>query len=220
MLDDTVALRRCLTALRECQHSELNEIIVADGGTSDECCSIALEFGARYCRSERGRGRQMNRATELASGEWFWFLHADCVPAPESLNALLMCDPREVWGCFRHRIDARSWMLRVIEAMDNLRARALRMPYGDQGVFVRADSFRSVGGFDVVPLLEDVFLARRLAEVRAPIVLKPVLKSDARRWLRNGIVPTMLTNWRIVFEFSVLKKSPEELAALYYKMKA
>lgn len=166
---------------------------------------------------ECGRALQMNRGAEIARGEWLWFLHADGVPAAESIAAICDLDAHTVWGCFRHRIDAPSCWFRVIEAADNLRARVASMPYGDQGIFARAEVFRSLGGFDSVPLLEDVLLARRLGEIAAPRILKPILKTDARRWLRKGILSTTLTNWRIMIEFSVLKKSPAELAKLYQR---
>lgn len=217
VLNDAEALRRCLGALRNCLHSGQNQIIVADGGASAECRAVAIEFCAEYVSSECGRALQMNRGAEIARGEWLWFLHADGVPAAESIAAIWDLDDQTLWGCFRHRIDAPSRWFRVIEAADNLRARVAGLPYGDQGIFVRADVFRSLGGFDSVPLLEDVLLAQRLGELAAPRVLKPILKTDARRWLRKGILSTTLTNWRIMAEFSVLKKSPVELAKLYQK---
>ena len=218
VLNDTLALRRCLNALRACEQSELNQIIVVDGGASPECRATALEFGAAHVSSEPGRGVQMNRGAALATGAWLWFLHADCTASKACVASFLDRETSDVWGCFQHSIDAPSKWLRVIEAADNWRARALRTPYGDQGIFVRADVFRAVGGFEPVRLLEDVLLARRLAEWRAPLVLKPLLTCDARRWLRDGILHTTLTNWRIVFEFACLKKTPDELAALYHKM--
>lgn len=217
VLNDAAALRTCLAALRKCAHSEHIQIIVADGGASTECRAFADEFGARYIACERGRARQMNHGAALALGKWLWFLHADCIPDAASLGAILDLDTHAFWGCFKHRIDAPGIALRVIEAADNLRARTVGLPYGDQGIFVQANVFRGLGGYACVPFLEDVLLARRLNEISAPRVLKPILKTDARRWLSRGVVRTTLTNWRIMFAYLALGKTPEELAAWYRK---
>jgi len=216
VLNDNAALRRCVAALRGCTQSDFNQIIIADGGASDECQAIAQEYGAEYVCSECGRGRQMNAGAAVAAGEWLWFLHADCVPAQDAIAAILELDAGTEWGCFRHRIGAANPWLRVIETADNLRARVMRLPYGDQGIFVRADCFRAVGGMQVVPLMEDVMLSKALAERSAPRILKPVLVTDARRWIQHGVLKTMLMNWRMMLEFSVLKRTPEELAKRYY----
>ncbi len=215
VLNDAPALKRCLTALLACGHSDDNQIIVADGGNSDECRTLCENFGAAWVACPAGRAKQMNRAAEFATGGWLWFLHADCEPARESIDALFDLDARAAWGCFAHQIDAPSPWLRIIESADNFRARMFSLPYGDQGIFVRADVFRDVGKFDEVPLLEDVLIARKLAEYGAPRVLKPILKTDARRWMRDGILRTTLTNWRIMFELCARNKPPIELAALY-----
>lgn len=217
VLNDDDALRRCLSALQGCARADQNEIIVADGGASDAARSIASEFAASYLRSERGRARQMNNAAKLARGEWLWFLHADCIPAPDSIVALLSLDTRAAWGCFRHRIDAPSALLRIIEGMDTLRAKLASLPYGDQGIFVRRSTFGSIGNYEDIPLLEDVQLARRLARYGAPRVLRPVLRCDARRWLRNGILNTTLTNWGIMARFLTGMRTPEELARVYQR---
>jgi rSAM/selenodomain-associated transferase 2 len=215
VLNDALALRRCLVAL-SAQASILDtEIIVVDGGSDPASQTVALESSARYLTSPRGRAAQMNAGAKLARGAVLWFLHADCVPAPESLAALNELSPSVRWGCFRHRIDAPSLMLRVIERADNFRAHWLRLPYGDQGIFVRRDEFERFGGFPPVPLLEDVMLARTLARHVSPCVLKPLLRSDARRWLERGIVRTTLTNWKILWLHFVAGRTPDELAHIY-----
>ena len=216
VLNDAPALRRCLEALAADRGSDASiETIVVDGGNDSAAAEIARDLGAAYLNTERGRATQMNAGAAVARGEWLWFLHADCIPAAGSLAALKNLDSAARWGCFRHRIDAPSAALRVIERADNFRARWLHMPYGDQGIFVRRADFESAGRFAAVPLLEDVLLARALGKLSAPRVLRPILKSDARRWLRRGIFATTWLNWKIMWLFLVAGKSPSELAALY-----
>lgn len=214
VVNDGIALRGCLGALSLCADAHANEVIVADGGGGADIARIAEEFGAAYVSCARGRAVQMNRAAQLARGEWLWFLHADCLPDAQSLSALRELRANDFWGCFRHRIDSKRRAFRVIEAMDNLRAR-LGCPYGDQGIFVRAETFRALKGFPEIPLLEEVVLARSLNERGAPRVLKPLLLANARRWNSRGITATTLRNWRIMFNFLSGRKTPHELAAHY-----
>ena len=216
VLNNAPTLRRCLVALAADRGSDASiETIVVDGGNDSAAAEVSREFSVTYLNAERGRAAQMNAGAAFARGEWLWFLHADCIPAAGSLAALKNLDSAARWGCFRHRIDAPSAALRVIERADNFRARWLRMPYGDQGIFVRRADFESAGRFAAVPLLEDVLLARALGKLSAPRVLLPILKSDARRWLRRGIFATTWLNWKIMWLFLVVGKSPAELAALY-----
>ena len=78
--------------------------------------------------------------------------------------------------------------------MTNWRARVLRRPYGDQGLFTTADLFRTVGGFPEWPIMEDVEFVRRLRrEGRIDIAAAPMLIS-ARRWQQQGIIHTTLIN--------------------------
>jgi rSAM/selenodomain-associated transferase 2 len=214
VLNDSLALRRCLDALKT-QRDASVEIIVVDGANDDACRMLSQEYDAAYLKSERGRALQMNAGAAQARGEILWFLHADCTPAVESVKALKELDAKTAWGCFRHRIDAPGISLRLIECADNFRARWLRLPYGDQGMFVRRDAFERAGKFAAVPLLEDVLLARALRRESGPRVLRPVLNSDARRWVERGVLRTTLTNWKIMWLYFFGGRSPEELAQIY-----
>ena len=44
----------------------------------------------------------------------------------------------------------------------SLRSRWLQMPYGDQALFLKADTFHELGGFPDLPIMEDFEIVRRL----------------------------------------------------------
>lgn len=54
------------------------EIIVVDGGSTDETVAIASRY-ARVLSSQRGRACQMNLGATEARGDVLLFLHADTV---------------------------------------------------------------------------------------------------------------------------------------------
>jgi hypothetical protein len=102
----------------------------------------------------------------------------------------------------------------LIERGDSLRARLLKLPYGDQGIFLRCETFRKLGGFPEVRLMEDVLLMRKLRKI-SPIPLLPgPLYADARRWQRHGVIRQTLRNWSILTA-ERLGVSPDRLADFY-----
>ena len=215
VLNDATALRVCLAALL----NSAAEIVVADGGRDAAIAEICAAHGATYVASAPGRAMQMNAAAKLARGEWLWFLHADSVPAADSVAAIAALDAGADWGCFCHRLDHAGIALRIIEYTDNLRAR-IGLPYGDQGIFVRRSVFEQLGGYENVPILEDLLLARTLKQRCSPRVLPNVLNSSARRWTHDGVIFTTATNWRILWKFYIGESSIDDIAAFYRERRA
>jgi hypothetical protein len=74
-----------------------------------------------------------------------------------------LMDPKTVLGAFRFKTDWALPAMRLIEMAANLRSRVFKMPYGDQGLFLRSGTFWHWGGFAPVPIAEDLLLARRAA---------------------------------------------------------
>src|SRR5579859_73361 len=54
-----------------------DEVIVADGGSTDATTRIASEHGARVVESDPPRSRQLNRAATTTGADNLLFLHAD-----------------------------------------------------------------------------------------------------------------------------------------------
>ncbi|RKY91980.1 MAG: hypothetical protein DRQ01_06885, partial [Ignavibacteriae bacterium] len=48
--------------------TEMVEIIVSDGGSTDNTINIAEKLGVKVCRSKKGKGVQMNRAAKSSNG--------------------------------------------------------------------------------------------------------------------------------------------------------
>src|SRR5688500_12281657 len=132
------------------------------------------------------RAAQMNAGAARASGDWLLFLHADSRLPPGWEDRLRAAPAAAIGGWFRFALDDPAWQARVIERGVAWRVRLLRLPYGDQGVFVRRDAFRQLGGFAPLPLLEDVDFVRRLRRA-GPVFEVPLpLLTSSRRWRRDG----------------------------------
>lgn len=192
------------------------EIILVDGGSRDDTRRIARDYGIQVVKSPPGKAAQMNRGAELAQGSILLFAHAD-TRLPDGFIPLIrntLRDPNIVAGAFRLEIDACGWNLRLIETCANWRAEWLQMPYGDQGLFLRTETFRRVGGYLEIPIMEDFELVRRLRRIGCIRVLKAHARTSARRWKALGWWRTTMLNWMVVLGYG-LGVSPLRLAQWY-----
>ncbi len=194
------------------------EVIIADGSSHDTTLEVAASSGARTISSPRGRARQMNVGAREAKGKFLLFLHADTL-LPDGFADYIssILSRRGVSaGAFQLKFHPPLPGLRFIERLANWRARALQWPYGDQGIFLRADRFRALGGFAEIPLMEDVDLIRRLRH-QGGIAIAPVsIVTSSRRWKNHGVWRTSLKNQLILTGY-LAGISTDRLARWYYK---
>ena len=172
------------------------EVIVVDGQSTDATRAVARRAAARVYAVPRGRARQMNAGAAVATGEYLLFLHADTrLPAGFAGHVRrTLARPGIVAGAFDLTIDGPHWSMRVLERLVKFRSRRLRMPYGDQAIFLQTATFRAVGGFPELEIMEDFELVRRLRrQGRIALVAAPVVTS-ARRWRGEGLLRTTFVN--------------------------
>ncbi|NIP85429.1 MAG: glycosyltransferase [Planctomycetales bacterium] len=174
-----------------------DEVIVSDGGSRDGSLGIAAGGRCQLIEGPAGRAIQQNRGAAVASGDVLLFLHADnwlAAGAGNQIRKLLEKD-RVLCGAFFQRIESPRVWYRLIEYGNAARVRHLGMAYGDQGIFVRRQTFLSAGGFPQVSLMEDVRLMRSLRRISRPVLLPGPLHVSPRRWQKNGVIRQTLCNW-------------------------
>lgn len=192
------------------------ELLVVDGGSTDNTVDIAKSLGAQVLSSSPGKAKQMNAGAEAAHGNILLFLHCDTKLAPGFVGQVeaALNQPEISAGAFQLSIDGKGFGLRVIEWLVNFRSKILQMPYGDQGIFVTTDMFFSVGEFPPQPIMEDFELMRRLRG-RGKIKILPLhATTSARRWKKLGIMRTTVINQAIILGY-LLGINPEKLAGWY-----
>src|SRR2546427_191695 len=160
-LDEAEALPATLAAARQ---PGVCEVIVVDGGSRDGTLAVARPLADRVLRAPRGRAQQMNAGAAAARADVLLFLHADTrLPAGYAQAvAGALADPAVVGGRFDVRLDAAGFAYRALGRLISLRSRLTRVATGDQAIFVRRAVFEHLGGYPLVPLMEDVALSRAL----------------------------------------------------------
>ena len=161
VFNEAPLIRPFLRHLRE--RAPEAEIIVADGGSSDGTAELARDFCDQLVSSKPNRAVQMNLGVRGASGDVFWFVHADAEVPQKCLNEIsrMLNDPTVVGGFFRIRLPTGP-VYRLTDSFAHYAGVLLRMRCGDHGIFCRRNVFLDVGGFPEVPVMEDVEFFRRL----------------------------------------------------------
>ncbi len=215
MLNESDVIEKYLRALQPFRDKG-HEVIVVDGGSSDNSVKLAEPLADRVIVSRPGRSRQMNGGAKVAKGDLLLFLHADTLLPPNADQSIVegVKVSGRRWGRFDVRLSGRHVLLRAIESLMNLRSRLTGIATGDQAIFVSRELFHSVGGFPDIVLMEDVALSKCLKGKSRPICLREKVLTSSRRWEKNGILRTVLHMWylRLVY---FLGADPNYLAQTY-----
>jgi rSAM/selenodomain-associated transferase 2 len=195
----------------------VRELIVSDGGSTDDTLAIVEAAGARVVTGARGRGRQLAGGAAAARGDWLLFLHADTALeerwADEARAFMAATGDGERAAAFRFALDDRSRPARRANFWVGVRCATLKLPYGDQGLLISRAFYDRLGGFADLPLMEDVDLVRRIGPRRI-VVLKSRAVTSASKYVRDGYWRRTTRNMLLVSRY-LLGADPADLAKRY-----
>ena len=189
------------------------EIIVVEGGKRQ----YALE-GVRVFYGSKGRGKQMNLGSKQAKGSVLLFLHADTqLPFHWDFHIQQAMKKGADYGGFLKVFMPNSLFLRLTSLYNNFITSIFKRFLGDNAMFVSVDAFKNVGGYEDVPLFEDVKLSTALKRFQCAVV-KEYVQTSSRRFMDNGVILTWLKMQyiRILYYLGV---SPFKLYSIYARMK-
>lgn len=212
-LNEVTTIGPCLASL---PRDDTVQVIVVDGRSEDGTPECVRRAGHQLLSTDPPRARQLNLGAARAEGNLLLFLHADSRFPPDGLTALrgALADPPVVGGAFRVAPDTRHPLVRLIFVGANLRLRWGRIAFGDQGIFVRREIFRELGGYRLMSLMEDVEFFDRLRRRGSVVALSPVIRTSARRWQQEGLLKTSGRNALFFFLYR-LGLSPERFRPYY-----
>lgn len=206
-------LEKLIRRLRLFGDGLVKDVIIVDGGSKDGTPEkLAQEFFVM--KSEKGRANQMNAGAKVASGTWLLFLHADTELTPGHISTAVSEGALYKWGRFDVKLSGKKWAYRIIEWFINKRSRLTSVATGDQCIFVRKSVFEDVGGFDEIPLMEDVAISKKLRKVSKPACVEKTVTTSSRRWDEKGTVKTVWLMWKLRFYYWC-GVSPSRLVKMY-----
>lgn len=217
VLNEEVFLGTLLKYLEaHCSSRYIKEIIVVDGGSTDQTIAVASKFKVSLVHSEKGRAKQMNLGTKNATGAIFYFLHADTLP-PKDFEANILnaiSDGCEA-GCFQMKFDSDSRFLRFFAWFTRINYLICRG--GDQSLFITRKLFSKTTGFneDYKVFEDNEFIGRLYKRTKFKILPQKV-RTSARKYEEVGA-------FRLQYHFGVihlknfLGAGPEQLYHYYRK---
>jgi rSAM/selenodomain-associated transferase 2 len=213
VLNESASIHKNLQYLRTITSSITTELIVVDGGSTDNTMALSETDADKVIQTEKGRSIQMNTGAQQASGQFLLFLHADTRLPNQGFPFLLQV---EGWGFYPVRLSGQSWVYRMIETLINLRSKWTSVATGDQCLFVEKDLFDRLGGFANIPLMEDVDMSKRLRQQGAPHIASCSVETSSRKWEQEGVIKTILLMWHLRFLYFI-GVSPSYLVKKYYQ---
>lgn len=191
------------------------EIILVDGGSSDNTVEIASKYG-KVIKSKKGRAFQMNAGAKAATGGILWFLHCDSKIKENCLEEIKKAiDEGYIGGGFGLNFyDLGSKFMKFVSITSNWRARYMGLYFGDQAIFVRRDIFESIGGFKEIDIMEDWDFSKKLNKTGNMKMVNSTVGTSARRFKQGGQLKTLLLMHKIKILY-MLGVAPSKLNKIY-----
>ncbi|MGB5474908.1 MAG: TIGR04283 family arsenosugar biosynthesis glycosyltransferase [Gammaproteobacteria bacterium] len=215
VLNEAGILSQTLRRLQPLRHHG-HEVIVVDGGSTDDSLAKAASMADRILQTASGRAVQMHAGALAAKGSILWFLHADTL-APAEADSLIhdsLAAGHTAWGWFDVQLSGGHRLLACVAWLMNRRSRLTGIATGDQGIFVERKLYDQAGGFPQLPIMEDITLSRRLRQLGRPVQIATPLLSSSRRWEKHGVLRTIFTMWGLRLGY-FLGIAPQRLARFY-----
>ena len=195
--------------------NRVKEVLVVDSCSTDATVERARCAGATVLTSPHcGRAAQMNHGARQATGDIFYFVHADVRIHPDFTNDITQAlrDGYEA-GRYRFRFDSDNLLLRINSY--STRFGGLTSRGGDQTLFITRSLFEQLGGFDEkYVIMEDFDIIRRIEhQTRFAVIPKDVVVS-ARKYQTNSWLRVQLANLTAVLLFAC-NVQPTRIANTY-----
>ncbi len=192
----------------ELKNIEYN-LLVVDGGSTDQTLEILKRMGVWFVSSKKGRGFQIYEGLQKATGDVCVIVHVDCKVSETIFKNIIKSMnqfPDSIGGAhqmqFKRDFTLPKWKLKIIEYLNLFRSRFLNISFGDQVQFIRTSFARRLSR--KMPLMEDVFLSLEIK--REGLYLSQVgkIQVSARKWNERNFSNSVWLIFWLVFKFLVL----------------
>lgn len=199
VLNEAGIIEKLVSYLRTYGGDVIREIIVVDGGSTDQSTELASGAGALTVQSPgKGRAAQMNYGASHATGDILYFIHADTLP-PRSFVAdiLSAMDNGYKIGRYKTRFDSPRFLLKINAFFT--RFDWFMCMGGDQTLFITRELFQQTGGFDgTMRIMEEFEFCQRARQGVKYKIMEGTALISARKYETNSWLRVQRANYTIV----------------------
>ena len=184
-LNSQNTVRKTLASLFEgIEAGIVRELIVVDGGSTDETREIVEECGGKFISSAASRGYQLKKGVNLAKGDFIFALHSDSVLEPGWSEIVKKYFNKDAGYYCKLSFDIIHPLASMTSTWANARSLIFNLPYGDQGLLIPRKLLMENGSYSPIPIMEDVELALRF---KGKLFCMPVvITTSSRKYRKNG----------------------------------
>ena len=208
-------ITKLITFIKQLARKEIVEILVVDGGSTDDTCDLAQNCGASVIRTvHTSRAIQMNLGAKSARGSILYFVHADVTLVSSFVDDLLESVQQGFEsGCYRYIFDSDRLLLKVNAYFT--RFNAIMCRGGDQTLFVTASAYATLGGFnESYVIMEDYDFILRLQKRNTFKIIHKDIVVSARKYETNSWLRVQIANL-LVFIMFFFRRSPLAMKQIY-----
>ena len=216
VLNEETFIQAAIGAARADSDLDEVEIIVVDGGSQDATLRL-VPPDVKVIHSKPNRGKQMNLGAEHSTGEILVFCHADSL-LPKGWRAAV------ITALSKDKVSGGTFQLSIVPARGILKLRNRikypanwRFMFGDQVQFMTRRTFEKAGGFNEIPIMEDLEMSRALHALGRLVRIPLRVRTSSRRFSGDKPRQQWWLSIKCVILYLYFGKSAEEINILYYQ---
>ena len=218
--NEAICIDKTIRHIRRFGGAAIEEILVVDGGSTDDTVKKAGEAGAKVMLSpQKGRGAQLHFGAEQSKEHILYFVHADTLP-PESFVEEIEKALADGWqmGNFQYNFDSSRFLLRINAFFT--RFRWFFTQGGDRTFFIRRETYFALGGYNPSHIImEEYEFLRRAKKKGYDFAMLPCKCTvSARKYEHNSWLRVQFANFVVYNLWSWGLVGLPRLKAIYSRM--